>query len=118
MKFNKRMRIGLATLLSAWVLLLSAATVSPDLHGWLHHHEAETCEGHCHTEPTSSDADAPHHPEHVCAVTLFAGGVDLDVPVIFPDATFLPLGLLDFPETETPPFVHWSETRARAPPVI
>lgn len=118
MKFCKSLRMGLATMLSAWVLLLSAARVSPGLHNFLHKHADKDCEGHCHADHSPSDSEDPSHPEHVCAVTLFASGIDCQTPVISPQASFLPLGLLDFPEAESPPFVHWSDTRARAPPVV
>ena len=117
MKFRKSIRFGLAALLSAWVLLLSLATVSPDLHNWLHHHEEDTCEGHCHDEHSGAETEDPLHPDHICAVTLFAGGVDCEVGATLPNATFLPIGKIDVPDLETPLVVRRSVLHARAPPV-
>ena len=111
------MHLGLTLLLSAWVLLLSLATVSPELHNWFHLHEENNCAGHCHSDHSNADAEDPSDPDHVCAVTLFAGGVDCDVPVSLPSATFLPSGDIDDPVVETPIVVHRSLLRARAPPV-
>ena len=112
------MRIGLASLLSAWVLLLSAATVSPDLHNWLHHHDVDACEGHCHSEHSNTDDEEPAHSDHVCAVTIFAGGVEYDVPVSLPETTFLPVGNMDDPDFGTSYVVLSSLLRARAPPAV
>ena len=118
MNFGKSIRLGLAALLSAWVLLLSAATVSPDLHNRLHHHVTDTCDGHCHEEHSDTGAENPSDPEHVCAVTLFAGGVDCDLPVSLSEATFLPVGNIDDPDVDMSPVVQRALLRARAPPVV
>lgn len=113
------MRIGLAALLLAWVLLLSLATVSPDLHNRLHLFEADTCEGHCHSEHSNeNDAEDTTPADHVCAVTLFAAGLDYDIPPSLPDVGFLPIGNIDDPESLSPLIVHRSLLYARAPPVV
>jgi hypothetical protein len=113
------MRIGLAVLLSAWMLLLSMATVSPDLHNWLHHQDANTCEGHCHADHSNeNDTEGSNHQDHVCAVTLFASGVDCDVPVTLPDTTFLTVGNIEDEEPQLPYVFHRLFLHARAPPVV
>ena len=118
MKFNKRMRIGLASLLSAWVLLLSLATVSPDLHSWLHHSDTDTCKGHCHSEHSESDSEDPFQTDHVCAVTLFAAGLDFHVPFSLPEATFPPVGTIVDTDKGTSCIGLQSMLRARAPPAV
>ena len=117
MKFKKIIRLWLATLLSAWVLLLSLARVSPELHNWFHLNEENTCAGHCHSTFPHNDTDAPEQADHVCPVTLFASGVDYGTPFSFPDATFLATGdVLDF-EVQTPFVASRFSIHARAPPV-
>ncbi|HEY0968327.1 MAG TPA: hypothetical protein VGD88_13125 [Opitutaceae bacterium] len=64
-----------------WLVFgLSLISSSPEAHAFVHRSEqasAHDCD-HAHSAPTQST-------EHVCAVVLFAGGVEL------PAATYLPL---------------------------
>lgn len=66
----------------AWLVLgLTIVSASPEAHAFVHQPEQAASSGHCdhdHSAPTESA-------EHVCAVVLFSGGVDL------PTADFLPL---------------------------
>ncbi len=68
-------------LLLAWLVFgLSLVSSSPEAHAFVHRAEqppAADCD-HAHSEP-------PESPDHVCAVVLFAGGIDLPV------ADYLPL---------------------------
>jgi hypothetical protein len=80
---------ALAGVLAALILALGAGTVSPDAHAWMHGEQGpahDACEHHSATSPAADDD------EHICAVVLFASGVELPV-----DATFvnLPFGELN-----------------------
>ena len=111
------MRSGLATLLSTWVLLLSLATVSPELQSWFHLQEESTCAGFCHSAHSDNDADESDKADHICAVTLFACGVDYVMPFSLPGATFLPTGVVHDPDVKTPFVARRFFIHARAPPV-
>src|SRR5690606_22244123 len=73
---------ALAALLAVCVALLGLAAVSPDLHTRLCAQENPAEYPHEHggtlgVVDGDGDAGLPHDaPEHVCAVTLFAGGCD------------------------------------------
>ena len=96
-----------------YILLIQLASTSPELHGFLHGKldHPECCE-HQNGGDTHGSEDA----EHVCAVSLFAGGV---APIY---ETFL----WDKPELERPdypilrshacPYHQVSLPSARAPP--
>ncbi len=106
----------LAAFCAALVLLLSLATVSPELHARLH----DSCErDHGHSHDHSHDHDTPaNDSDHACAVTLFAQGLSLVTPLPAlsepaPSATLAPAHsrdelLLPRPRAFTPP--------AQAPP--
>ena len=69
-----------ATLAAALVMVLSLATVSPELHAWLHDRgedrAAQACPHRHAAESATPVADSSGHGEsHECAVTLFSQGV-------------------------------------------
>lgn len=75
----------LAAVCAGMVLLLSAASVSPSLHAWIHgetsdHAAAHVCE-HTHAGAAHDDDDGPSDTAdtrkhaHECAITLFSHGV-------------------------------------------
>jgi len=63
-------------LLVAWILVLSFAGVSPQLHSWLHQESgcAHTCESHPDEAP---DETAPHY----CGVVALQGALN-DLPIV------------------------------------
>lgn len=86
----RRIQPALAALLAACVVLLGLAAVSPDLHALIHqrHGHDTTLAAHAcgtdahHAVADTSPADAPAlDAPHVCAVTLFAHGCDIAVPI-------------------------------------
>ena len=70
---------AVALLSAGVVLLLSMASVSPELHAWLHEAtelKSDACLHHKHAAHTPlHEADDSAAPEHECAVTLFSHGV-------------------------------------------
>lgn len=65
----------------AMVVWLNLLVASPGLHAWLHHHDGSEC-GVAEAHGTAAGGDHHHHaepvgsPDHHCAATLFAGGVE------------------------------------------
>lgn len=101
MRSLRRIEPALAALLAACVVLLGLAAVSPELHALIHErhgHDTTPAVHACHadsdirhaaTPDTSPAADLALDDEHACAVTLFAHGCDLDVPVFHLSPTSL-----------------------------
>lgn len=90
--------------------------VNPALHA-LAHAETSAC-GHDHHHD-SAPADAATN-GHVCAVTLFAHGLDLTIPVVAPVATPVAWHDLIFSAVEeqlltAPRYLHQPE---RGPPLV
>ncbi len=126
-KFNravnrKRLQRGLAVLLSAWLLVVSAASVSPSLHDWLHADgmgdEAACGSAGCSDGLTPHGDEEQEESPHICAVTLFSQGwVGMDAPAPGVDL----LRVLFEGAFTAPDHVHAVARarvkRARAPPV-
>ncbi len=74
----------LAAVCAGMVVLLSAASVSPALHAWLHgetaesspHHDCTHSHAHDHSG-AHDDSGEPDSGSHKCAITLFSHGVTL-----------------------------------------
>ena len=82
---HRAIQSAIAVLLTACVLLLGLAAVSPELHEGICHHEhpklvAKQDAGHEH-RPDSAGADHDNS-EAGCVVHLFAHGCDIAVPVV------------------------------------
>ncbi len=93
------------------VLLLSLASVSPQLHSELH---ASCDHGHCHDDAPAPSTDH----DHDCAVTLFAQGVALFAQFSALSAPFfqeLP-SVCRLPEKPALPRPHALTPPAHAPP--
>ncbi|WP_269523963.1 hypothetical protein [Coraliomargarita parva] len=99
--------------LSLWLLLLSFASVSPDLHNWLHGSPGTDC-SRCHDTASNAPDGTP---SHMCAVTLLQAGLE----VVFEPITLEPLAatFLALPEEIQLSFLDLRahDQQARAPPM-
>ncbi len=71
---------ALAGLLAVLVVGLGLASASPQAHAWMHGGEAHAHEACAHPAPDAPDAQ---HADHVCAVVLFAQGIELPLDAVF-----------------------------------
>lgn len=75
------------------ILLLSLASVSPQLHDVLHAHSDTTHhdshDGHCGQHSEEPGPHSEHSEDHSCGVTLFSTGVTLSTPTVLPERSQL-----------------------------
>jgi len=103
------------------VLLLGLMAVNPALHDLAHRiatDDKPACAHHEHGHATPPADQTTNG--HVCAVTLFAHGLDLTIPVVAPVATPVAWHDLIFPAVEetlltAPRYLHQPE---RGPPLV
>jgi len=95
------------------VLLLSAASASPQLHEWLHGWHQDTC---CQDDPSDTPVHQHHGKSLSCAVVLMGSGVTpmvADIPLPIPTCV-----AAVFTEDYQAPLIntHLTAHGARAPP--
>jgi len=71
---------ALAGLLAVLVVVMGLASASPQAHAWMHGGEASAHEACTHSATPAPDTQ---HADHVCAVVLFAQGIDLPFETVF-----------------------------------
>jgi len=101
-----------ASLLAAWIFVLTLAGVSPEIHEWLHADEG--CASHCeHPEENETDENSGHY----CGVLILQSGATITPTLDLPERLSLfiaivPLGDEAFASSKVELAEH-----ARAPPV-
>jgi hypothetical protein len=97
-----------AGILCALVLGLGLLAHWPSAHAWIHAIACETGLPHSHHDsakkPSSeSNASDPFSHDHICAITVFAQGVDGSAPAIFVAVPLSVSVVEPLPETKTGP---------------
>ena len=110
-----------AASLAMLVLLLSLASVSPELHDRLHaHSEGAHAEHHhhCSDHPEEPNHDTEHTDGHFCGVTLLDTGVVFVAPPRLPQPADLQLSSLSTGPQKVWIRKDYSAQSARGPPTL